>query len=210
MSNSKNIFAQIADKQIKTPCVDFIYPQIENIVPTFDEAVKDLINTRIEQLVTNLLPQDTISETGECNIQVTGKGTVTVNKNGILSVRIEVFSIPIPAANGSTVLKALTFNLLDAHEYQFNELFESNTRYRIIVRNVVEAEIVARQIPLLAPVPPISDNQEYYLTENSVVVFFQELVFTPHFVGPPEFPIPFRVLRNVIRDDGPIAQLMDP
>ncbi|MHB1128346.1 MAG: RsiV family protein [Bacillota bacterium] len=210
MSNGKNVFAQIADQQIITPCIDFTYPQIENIVPTFDQNVKNQINTRIEQLVKGLIPLDTISETGTCSINVTGRGTVTVNRNGILSVRIEVFSIAEHAANGSTVLKALTFSLLNGHEYQFHELFKPHSGYRIWIGIKINEQIIRRQIPILSPVPPISDNQEYYLTDDSLVVFFQELVFTPHVVGPPEFPILYRRLTNIVSDDGPIAQLLDP
>ncbi len=208
MYSRKRFFARITEKKIETPCIDFIYPQVEDIYPSFDEKVKNKLNQMIEKVVFNQIPQD-ITDVDGCSVKVTGRYEITFNDKGILSLTIEVFLIPFKAANGTTVLKALTVNLSNAKQYEFHDLFKAGTDYRLIIKNFVKEQIEEKDIPTFDEVPPITDNQEFYLTDKDLVVFFQELVFTPHFVGPPQFPVPYQLLVNVIDPEGPIAKIRD-
>jgi len=53
----------------------------------------------------------------------------------------------------------------------------------------------------------IDDNEDFYLTGNTLVIYFQEIEFTPHYIGIPEFTIPFKRIKNLINEEGPIARL---
>ena len=208
MDPERGTYAEIVERRIKTECVDFIFPEVTRIIPMGNQETVDAINTAIEELVSVLIP-DNISDVNGCSVTVTGRSEVTVNQNAVLSIRIEVFSFPFMAANGSTTLKALTFNLNTAEQVMFYQLFKRNTDYRIVIDQIIREQVEKRNIPAIGDIPRVTDNQEYYLTEDSLVVFFQELVFTPHVVGPPEFPIPYQLLANMIRKDGPIGLILN-
>jgi len=81
---------------------------------------------------------------------------------------------------------------------------ESLDQRRLFIQN----QIQDRQIPVISPFPGVTDYQEYYLTDKALVVYYQEIEFTPHYVGIPEFVIPCVQIKNMIRLDGPIGKLM--
>jgi hypothetical protein len=55
----------------------------------------------------------------------------------------------------------------------------------------------------------IDDYEEFYLTKDALVIYFQEIEFTPHYIGVPEFSIPYSQIRNLVREDGPIARFIN-
>jgi len=55
----------------------------------------------------------------------------------------------------------------------------------------------------------ISDNEDFYLTDNALVICFQLYEYTPYYVGIPEFVIPYSRIRNLIREDGSIGRILE-
>ena len=55
-----------------------------------------------------------------------------------------------------------------------------------------------RDITLIKPFVEISPDQEYYLTPEGIVVYFQSDVYTPHYYGSPEFVIPFNDVKDLL------------
>ncbi|HCS76852.1 MAG TPA: hypothetical protein DIW05_03745 [Syntrophaceae bacterium] len=53
----------------------------------------------------------------------------------------------------------------------------------------------------------ITGQEYFYLTDDSLVIYFQEIEHTPHYVGIPEFIIPFTQIKHLINENGPIAVL---
>ncbi|MBO8169574.1 MAG: DUF3298 domain-containing protein [Thermoanaerobacteraceae bacterium] len=196
--------AEIREKKIKTECVDFIYPEVR----LKNKAVETKINDMIEDIVFNLIPTNIRDEAG-CTASVTGRYTVSANEKSVLSLWIEVFKMPRMAANGSTILRSLTVSLENGRRWEFYELFKLNSNYRLRIKDLIEKQIAKEDLPVLGPVPPITDTQSYYLTEDTLVVYFQELVFTPHYVGPPKFFIPYSYLVNIVNPRGPMALLLE-
>jgi len=199
--SSKDLTAVITDIQIKNECTDVVYPRVSGLP---DDAVEDKINRLIQERVLAMIPKE------GCGVyqEIKGVYEVTLNDRGILSLKFNVYSIRIHAANGIDEQRSLTVNLETGKEYRLYDLFKRNSDYKTVISNIIRKQIEERNIPLIKEFSGIDDFENYYLTENALVIYFQEIEFTPHYVGIPEFPIPYSQIKNLIREDGPIARFV--
>lgn len=200
MSN-KDIAAIITENQIQNTCTDVRYPQISGLK---DEDVRNKINELIKNQVLGLIPQE------GCDVYQEIKGTYSVelNQKGILSIKFSVYTFRWHAANGLTVQKSITVNLETGKVYKLYDLFKRDSGYRTVLTKIIKDQIKERDLPLIKELHVIGDNEDFYLTNDSLVIYFQEIEFTPHYVGIPEFPIPYSQIKHLIRKEGPIAALI--
>lgn len=199
----KSVSANLIEHRIHTGNLNVVYPSVFGLK---NEAVQLEINQLIQVLVNGMMAEQGGNNP---NLQeMTGTYKVGVNENSLLSLRFENVAIMKSAANGTTMLEAMTVNLETGEVYSLNDLFLKNRPYRIKLNRMIEAQIKQRQIPLTEPFPGVTDAQDFYLTPFALVVFFQENVFTPHYVGPPEFTIPYSQLTGLINPGGPIGRLI--
>lgn len=200
--SSKDLTAVITDVQIKNECTDVVYPRVSGLP---DDAVEDKINRLIHEQVLAMIPKE------GCDVYQEIKGTyeVELNGRGILSLKFNVYSIRIHAANGIDEQRSLTVNLETGKMYLLYDLFKRNSNYRNVITKIIQEQIQEQDIPLIKEFKGIDDYEDFYLTENALVIYFQEIEFTPHYVGIPEFIIPYSQINNLIREEGPIARFIN-
>jgi hypothetical protein len=187
---------------VRPPNIRVAFPQA--VLP--DKAVQDKINRIIRNLVDIMMLKQGVNDP---NLgEMVGTYKIGLNEKSLLSIYFENFAIQRMAANGTTIAESLTADLETGEGYQLNDLFIRNRPYRIRINNIILAEIAAINLPTIAPFPGITDNQEFYLTSNALVIFFPEMEFTPHFVGIPQFVIPYVALTKLIDPHGPLARLV--
>lgn len=196
----KDYKATIVEIQIQNACTNVKYPQVKLNNYLVEARVNDLIKEQIFYLI----PGDGCDTYEE----IFGKYKVTLNKNSILSVVLNVYTFRWHAANGLDVQKSITANLQNGAAYQFSDLFQAGSDYKQVIDSIIQGQIASQNIPLISPFPGVTANQEYYLTDDTLVVYYQEIQFTPHYVGIPEFSIPYTEIENIIRKDGPIGRLI--
>ncbi|NLJ76096.1 MAG: DUF3298 and DUF4163 domain-containing protein [Peptococcaceae bacterium] len=197
----KDLSTKISEVQIENECTDVVFPQVSGLG---NDAVEDKINRLIEERVLAMIPREGCDVYGDIN----GDYEVMLNERGILSLKFNVFTIRIHAANGIEEQRSLTVNLETGRLYRLYDLFKRNSNYKSVINEIIREQIEERDIPLIKEFAGIDDYEDYYLTKNNLVIYFQELEFTPHFVGIPEFPIPYSQIKNLIRKDGPIARFI--
>lgn len=192
--------AIITNVKIYNECTNVGYPRIEGLK---NKTAQNNINEMIKKQVTSLIPQE------GCNVYevISGNSKIALNKNGILSVTIIVYTFRKHAANGLTVQKSITFDLNTGRVYQFQDLFDKNSIYKNVISNMIRQQIKERDLPLIKDFKGISGNEDFYLTDKNLIIYFQEIEITPHYVGIPEFIIPYIEIRNLINKEGPIAML---
>ncbi|HBC92623.1 MAG TPA: hypothetical protein DCZ10_06885 [Pelotomaculum sp.] len=200
---SKNGSATIIDHKLQDQdqCIDVSYPQVDGLK---NRAVQNEINALIKKKVMALIPKE------GCDIYQTIKGTykVELNQKGILSVKFNVYTFRWHAANGLDVQKSITVDLDTGKVYQLYNLFKPNSGYRMVLTRLIQNQIKERNLPLLKELKTIPDNQEFYLTNDALVIYFQEIEYTPHYVGIPEFPIPYYQISSLVSDQGPVVRFL--
>ncbi|SFG84104.1 Protein of unknown function [Desulfotomaculum arcticum] len=182
--------AQITEEKIEHDCIDITYPQ----VALNNKSVQREINNLIKRQINFLIPREGCSVYG----QIFGKYRAGVNKNGVLSLVIEFYTIRKQAANGLNVQKSVTVNLETGEVYELHDLFKRTSNYRIVLNKIIKEQIKEKNLHLIKEFQSITDDQDYYLTDNALVIYFQELEYTIHAEGIPEFVIPYTQISNLI------------
>ncbi|WP_337445661.1 RsiV family protein [Ornithinibacillus scapharcae] len=66
-----------------------------------------------------------------------------------------------------------------------------------------------RDIQLIEDFTEISPNQDFYIADKSLVIYFQLYEITPYVYGFPMFPISVYQIQDIIREDGPLGRMAE-
>ena len=186
------------------PNTKLYYPQVTHL----PDQVKRKINNVIFQAVEDLYEQQFIEQQATDFAEALGTYEVKLNERHLLSITLSNYSIAPQAANGLTMMDALTFDTKTGKTYTLSDLFQPNSNYVEILSKMIQKQITDRNIPTIDSFTKISPTQSFYITDKCLILFFQALDFTPHYVGIPVFPISIFELEEIINDEGPLARLL--
>ena len=106
-----------------------------------------------------------------------------------------------------TKVYSLTMDTATGENYQLHQLFVPGSAYMDIINAEIERQIKVRDIPLLDEFKGIAPDQDYYVSDKALVIYFQLYELSPYAAGFPYFPIPLYSLTNVIPEDGLLSRL---
>lgn len=190
------------NKQALLKLAGVTYPRVTNIA---NGSLRDKVNRTIKKTAFKAVP-DYNPGTSISNAD-SGYSTM-VNQNDILSLKFECYYYPEMAAHGVTGVSSATLDLRTGHVYRFNELFRRDSNYQAVINQLIQEQIVAGQIPLLKPFEGVGDDADYYLTPDSLVIYYQPYVYTPGSFGVLEFRIPYGRIKEIIDPRGPIGKVL--
>jgi hypothetical protein len=183
--------------------VTIYYPHVTWLA---NRSVQEQINQVISNLVRSLQQEQMKYQTGT-NMEMTGHYEIKTNERGILSLTLSNYAYSSPMAHGFTIVKSLTFDINTAKVYALHDLFKPSSNYVGILSKLVSQQITQREIPLLDGFQAIQPNQDYYLADKSLVLYFQLYEITPYYVGFPMFPISVYDVQSISTEQGPINTL---
>lgn len=175
------------------------YPKL---VDMKDKKAEGKINKQIRDLVDEL-----VEEGHQPDSTVDVRFETKVNRNGVYSVVLILFYYIEHAAHPMEIQKALTFSTLNGHNYTFAELFSKKSYYKTRLTRFVKEYVNKENVQLINEIQTVTDEQEYYLTYEDLVLFYQLYEYTPYVYGFLEIPIPYEELRSMAAIDSPIRQL---
>ncbi|WP_265443921.1 DUF3298 and DUF4163 domain-containing protein [Acetivibrio straminisolvens] len=210
MNNIQNP-VYIFTRRIVSPHQDLIidYPFVTGFKTL---AVQNSINSRIINTVNELIYEQTgkLLDQGYKAPQMTIQGwyEIKTNEKGVLSLSIGNYTIAYPAAHGLTIIKSLTFDIDTGKEYNLEELFKPGSDYVGILSKIIEKQIKEREIPILGEFKGIRRNQDYYIADKALVIYFQLYEITPYAFGFPMFPISVYEIQDIIREGSPLSAML--
>jgi hypothetical protein len=178
------------------------YPKAVNL----SGKVRSKINSTIKKAAFAAIPD---YDPGTSISEAVSNYKTTVNMKGVLSLRFEAYYYPEMAAHGVTGVSSVTLDLKTGHEYEFCQLFRKGSNYQAVINQIIQAQIVAEQIPLLKPFAGVGPDEDYYLNPDSLVIFYQPYEYTPGAYGVLEFKIPYSQITGIIDPDGPIGRILN-
>jgi hypothetical protein len=180
--------------------VKVYYPQIEGQI---SPSVQHSVNQQIIQQNFDLMQMQNPSPQTE----MLGEFAVKTNEKNILSIGFSNYAYTPQAAHGMTYIKSLTWDLSSGKTYSLKELFKPGGNYVEILNRHIRAQINRLQITLLEPFKSIRPDQDFYIADKALVIYFQLYEITPYVFGFPMFPISLFDLQNIIDENGPLARL---
>lgn len=184
------------------PKVDVYYPVITKLG---DPAVMNQLNDRLFKEMNALLVEQNYYS--KDLVELIASYEVKNNQRGILSLNLIVYSFT-GGAHGMTVCKSLTFDTRTARSYELEQLFKPGSPYVQRISEYVRRHIQQWKIPVLEPFKQIRPDQDFYIADTSLVVYFQLYEISPYVAGFPYFPIPLLDLEDIIKPGSPLDRML--
>lgn len=157
-------------------------------------ATQQLINTLFGDIPTTL-------------ISMLGTYEIKNNQRDVLSLSLANYGYHDHAAHGMTYIKSLTFDSKTGKQYQLADLFKPGSNYVGRLSRLIKEQIAKRDIFLLDDFKQIRPNQDFYIADKALVIYFQLYEITPYAFGFPMFPISVYDLMEVINEEGPLGKM---
>ena len=195
------------------------YPQIEGLA---DENIQNDINAIFKKHADNALLEGAKNATdlapavlefpdmpGQCETYVDYQ--IKYNQNNILSLVLINYEYA-GGAHGSTVQTAYTFDLKTGQQFALKDLFKSGTDFTSILNNSIKAQLDERDLTsaLFEPFKGINENQNYFLSNKGLVVYFNQYEILPYAAGMPEFTVYYSLLSNLLKAPEIIKENLSP
>lgn len=74
---------------------------------------------------------------------------------------------------------------------------------------MIREQIKERDIPLINEFTAIRPNQDFYVADKTIVIYFQLYELTPYVYGFPMFPVSLYELQEIIDEKGPLGRLAE-
>jgi len=177
-----------------------LYPQVMG-----HESVN--ANTRMNMAIRNQtvnLAKSLIQPELRTNIE--GSYEIKNNQRGIVSLTLIGFA-EFGGAHPMTMVKSLTMDTSNGENYALHQLFKEGGQYRKLINAEISRQIKVREIPLLDSFKGISPEQDYYVSDQVLVVYYQLYELSPYAAGFPYFPIPLYMLSEEIPENSILSRL---
>lgn len=180
------------------------YPQVFGLQ---NPGAEQQINRMIIQLVQSLINQQHYDQGANSFANMIGTYEIKTNERDVLSLALSNYAIPHSAANGLTVMKSLTFDTKTGKNYLLRDLFKPNSDYVSVLSNLVRKQIEDRDIPILNSFPGVKSDQDYYIADKALVLYYQPIEITAHYFGFPMFPISVYALEDIVDENSPLGRM---
>ncbi|MCY9510408.1 DUF3298 and DUF4163 domain-containing protein [Paenibacillus larvae] len=172
-----------------------------------DSNVQNKINQTIEMQTKTLMNEQGYPKQAS-NLEMTGSYEIKTNQRAVLSLCLRNYAYIQGHAHGLTIIRSLTANTATGRFYLLHELFKPGSEYVTKISELIRIQIKERELPLLEPFAGIWPDQEFYISDKALVIYFQAYEITPYYVGLPMFPIPVYTLHNLIEEKSPLGAML--
>lgn len=195
---------QIVPRRMVLPNLEIFYPQI-----TFgtNQSALQSMNKQTSDLVQKLIQEQGYYQ-DPFRAQVNGFFEIKNNQRGVLSLTIGNYTYHYHAAHGNTIIKSLTFDIDTGKNYQLHELFKPNSNYLKRLDEIIKKQIKERDIPIINGFVGVKPDQDYYIADKALVIYYQLYVMTPYVFGFPMFPISVYEIQDIIKEDSPLGVML--
>lgn len=181
------------------------YPQVFKMKNVkLEQDINQKIVQQTQQLVNELVGGDPASV-----VEIIGSYEIKNNQREVLSLTLSNYTYHYHAAHGMTIIKSLTFDLKQAKLITLKDLFKPGSNYEKRLSDIIKKQINQRNIELLNPLPEIKPNQDFYIADKTLVIYYQLYEITPYVFGFPIFPISVYDLQDILDENGPLGRMAE-
>jgi len=188
---------QIISRKIVMPGLEVFYPFI---VGGTNENAMLIMNQQIISLVNRLIAEQGYYKEPHTT-SVTGYYEIKTNERGVLSLVIINYTYHQHAAHGLTIAKSLNYDVCTGKNYLLHELFKPGSNYVKVISDIIKKQIKERDIPLIEEFKEIRPDQDYYIADKSLVIYFQLYELAPYVYGMPHFPISVYDIVSLVKEN---------
>lgn len=165
-----------------------------------------LMNRRIAKTTQQLI-DELAGDTPSTVKGMLGWYEIKNNQRRVLSLTLANNTYHDMAAHPMTVMKSLTFDLEKEKECQLADLFKPGSNYVERISELVKLQLKERDIQTLVEFKEIRPDQDFYIADKVLVIYFQLYEITAYAFGFPMFPISVYSLQDIVQEDGALGRM---
>lgn len=195
---------QIVTKHVyhNFPSVKIYFPVVTSLpLPPIQKKINRHI---LKQLNTILIEQGFYNKN---LVEMVGNYEIKTNERGFLSLSLTVYSFT-GGAHGLTITRSLTFDVTTGKQYTLEDLFKPTSDYVRVLSQIIEKKFIEWEVPLLEEFKGIRPDQDFYVADHSLVIYFHVYELTPYVYGFPYVPIAIKDIEEIILPNGILDKLL--
>lgn len=182
-----------------------IYPQ-----------VIDFENLKLERFINRIIVEQTqelinlqVGNMPSTVEEMLGEFEIKNNQRQVLSLTLSNYTYHDRAAHGMTYIKSLTFDLKEEKRCELKDLFKPGSDYVNRLSGIIQNQIIERKIEPLEKFTAINPNQDFYIADKSLVIYYQLYELTYYAYGFPMFPISVYEIQDIIDENGVLGRMAE-
>ncbi|QOR66613.1 DUF3298 domain-containing protein [Cytobacillus suaedae] len=180
------------------------YPQVYGMT---NHRLEMFINQTIVAQVQRLIDEQ-VGNMPTTVEEMLGAYEMKNNQREVLSLSLSNYTYHSQAAHGMTYIKSLTYDLKNGKLCQLKDLFKPGSNYIQRLSELIKLQIKERDIQTLDGFSTIRPDQDFYIADKTLVIYFQLYEITPYVFGFPMFPIAVYDIEDIIKEDGPLGRMV--
>jgi hypothetical protein len=174
------------------------YPQVEGIL-------LKVVQKRVNKKLKELSRVKKVNSNVQLESSYTGDFSVPFFKKKLLVLELSGYDYPFGAAHGMPFRTYPHINLANGRFYELKDLFNQNSDYVNVLSDNIAKQIQTN--PNYSYVFPdsykgIAPDQPFYVTEDTLHLYFTPYDIAPYAAGFPTFDIPFADIMDIIDVNG--------
>lgn len=185
--------------------IQVIYPHVFGMR---DRGMERFINQNIVDETQQLINMQ-IAEMPTTLVEMDGSFEIKNNQRDVLSLSLYNYAYHYQAAHGMTYIKSLTFDLKNKSRCSLSELFKPGSNYVDRLSELINEKIQERDIGTFEDMVKILPDQDFYIADKALVIYFQLYEITPYVFGFPMFPLSVYAIQDIINEDDPLGRMAE-
>lgn len=132
---------------------------------------------------------------------------IKTNERGIFSLALYAYSYT-GGAHGMTTIRTLTFAVETGRVFSLEELFRPESDYEDVLLSKIKEQIRERNIPVIVESATFPRDDNFYIADKSLVLYYQIYELAPYYYGITYFPVSVYALEEIIDEAGPLGKMM--
>ena len=195
-SNIKNVSIAPRVFTVDYPIIEGL--QNENIQSNINGSIIEKLNSMFNSAV--FLPQQTNFN------EIVSSYILSLQRSGLISILFYLYTNTM-GENENTIYSSLIIDANTGQEYDFEDLFNPSSNFRERLNQLAIQRARAENVPFTEEFKGIIDNQQFYLTPDALVLYYQPGEFTPASYGLFEIAIPYSDIRDLFSQANPISRM---
>jgi len=181
------------------------YPQM---VKHSELHIEQKVNRQIEKTVMQLIEAQKVQQDIQTFDQMIGLYEIKTNERNVLSLTLTNYAIHAHAAHGLTLKVAMNFDLKTGENWDLSKQFIPDSDFLSKLTKLVNQQIEMRDFPVFNEPVMVHSDQDYYIADKALVLFYQIYDISPYYVGLPMFPISVYEIEDILTDDSLLSRML--
>lgn len=210
LSKDVNIVDKYKKSDLKYLKEDLIIPQLED---GNDKNKIDIINKKInDDIIPKALEGEKTAKNyyGELNaeapefkFEINSRYTVTTDNDSLISIYNDYYEF-LGGAHGATTRTSYTVDKKLEELLELKDLFKEGYDYKTIINNEIKKQIAEDKDKFFETADKfkgIAENQNFYIKDKVLIIYYQQYDIAPYAAGIPEFNIPLEIFQHNYKYD---------